>query len=90
MSPAAGQPSKDLPRVPLASQHRFTVGSHDRASIGMDLGDPGLSEIFLRQDIDRELRPGLGNVDIRQLEDSGSIRVPDLRRPFDERHILIG
>jgi hypothetical protein len=46
--------------------------------VGTDLGHAGLPEVFLRQDVDRQLGPFLGNIDVVQLKDRGAIGVLDL------------
>ena len=62
VAPAAGQAVEDLPRVLLAA---------------VLLVDALPAEIFLRQDVDGDLGPGLRNEHILGLEDHGAIQLGD-------------
>src|SRR5262249_5376448 len=64
IGPAAGEPSKYLSGIMLSSQLQFAIRSDDRISLLISLRHSGFSKIFLGENINRELRPGLGNVDI--------------------------
>jgi hypothetical protein len=59
-----------------------------------DLGDAGLSEVFLRDDIGRDLAPGRGDGDVFEFEDHRTVGVTNLARgraELDARiAILIG
>jgi hypothetical protein len=51
--------------------------------------NPRLAEILLRQDVGRDLRPGLRHFDIGQAENHRSIRVANLARRADEFDLAI-
>jgi hypothetical protein len=89
-SPASGQTLKYLTRVSLSAQNRFPVRSLKRLALGIDLGHSRLSEIFLRQNIDRKLGPGFGDPDILKFEDGRPVGISNLRGPIHERQPFIG
>ncbi len=89
-SPATGQPVEHLAGVALPAEHGLACGVHHRRAVLMDLRDSGLPEIFLRQNIDRQLRPMLRDVDMVQFKHGRSVGIADLRGTFYERKTLIG
>jgi hypothetical protein len=56
----------------------------------MHLGNSGFPEVFLGQNVDRQLGPVLGYIDMVQFENRRSVRIPDLRGTLYERKTLIG
>src|SRR5581483_878113 len=89
MRPAPGQSFEDLARIALSTENRFSLRSGQDLPVRPDLGHAGFTEIFLRQNIDGQLRPPFRNLDVVQLEDRGPVRVADFRRPLHELHPLV-
>ena len=52
--------------------------------------DAGLAEIFLGEDVARDLAPGGGHVDLVELEDDRAVGVPDLALGRPELDALVG
>src|SRR5262249_9318 len=88
--PTTGEPFKHLPGVTLSSQLRLAVWSNDRIPLLISLRYSGFPKIFLGENIDRELRPRLGNVDVFQLKYGRSVGITNFRRTFHERQTFIG
>ena len=88
--PTTGETLKYLSGVTLSPQLRLTVRPDDRVSLLIVLRHAGFPEIFLGENIDRELRPGLWNVDVFQLKHGRSVGITNFRRTFHERQVLIG
>ncbi len=55
-----------------------------------DLGDTGLAEIFLRDDVGGDLAPGRGDSDVLELEDHRPVRIADFARGRAEFDAGIG
>src|SRR5215510_2630187 len=89
-SPTAGEPFKHLSGITLPSQLWLTIWPEDRISLLISLRHSSFPKIFLGENIDCELGPGLGNVDVFQLEYSRSVRITNFRRTLHERQIFIG
>src|SRR5581483_1920439 len=89
MRPAAGEPMEHLTGVTLAAGDGLALRVDLRLAVGAELRNAGLAEIFLREDVDRELSPPLRDVDVVELEDSRAVGVFDLGRPLRERDRLI-
>src|SRR3979409_2140491 len=66
--PTTGEPFKHLSGITLSSQLRLTVWSNDRIPLLISLRHSGFPKIFLGENINRELGPRLGNVDVFQLK----------------------
>src|SRR5690606_4162033 len=93
IGPGAGQAIKDLAAVHFGAialilrqlGQRFLVGDgtpqpgRHRIFFDLleDLGDAGLAEVFLRNDVGRNLRPGCRHGNVFQLEHYRSIRIAD-------------
>jgi len=90
MGPAPRHPIKDLTSISLSAQYRFTVWTDQRLPVVIPLGNPGLPEILLCQNIDGELGPLLGNINIIELKYHRSVWIPDFRRPFHKRKPFVG
>ena len=89
-SPTTGEPFKHLSGVTLPSQLRLAVRPDDRIPLLISLRHSGFPEIFLGENIDRKLGPGLGNVDIFQLKHGRSVGITNFRRTFHEWQVFIG
>ena len=75
MGPTAGQSFEYLASVMFAAEHRLAiVAGHEMARF-IALRHTGLAEILLGQDIDRQLRPRFGDVDLVELKYGRSIRI---------------
>ena len=83
--PATGEALKHLSGVTLSTQLRLAVCSDDRIPLLISLGHSGFPEIFLCENVDRQLGPGFGNVDVVQLEHSRPVGITNFRRTFHER-----
>ena len=106
VGPGAGETIENLFRGLLADvavllgKRRKRVRVGDRApqergdGIFLDLlqagGDAGLAEIFLRQNVGRDLRPEFRNLDIVELEDHRAVRVADLAGGKPELDARVG
>ena len=88
--PTACEPFKHLSGVTFSSQLRLAVRPDNRIPLLISLRHSGFPEIFLGENIDRELRPGLGNVDVFQLKHCRSVGITNFRRTFHERLAVIG
>jgi hypothetical protein len=64
-----------LTGVSLATHHRLAIRADDSLSILIALRNSSLPKVFLSQYVDGKLRPCLGNVDIFELEYSGSVGI---------------
>src|SRR5262245_28529868 len=89
-SPTPGEPFKHLSGVTLPSQLRLAVRPDDRIPLLISLGYSGFPKIFLGENIDRKLGPGLGNVDIFQLKHDRSVGITNFRRTFYKWKVLVG
>src|SRR6185295_3681624 len=89
-SPTTGEPFKHLSGITLSPQLRLTVRSNDRIPLFISLQHSGFPKIFLGENINRELGPRLGNVDVFQLKHGRSVGIANFRRTFHERQTLIG
>ena len=94
IGPAAGEAVEHLLGRQLGDEALFLGQGGQRLGVGhrapqprrhglfFDLlqtgGDAGLAEIFLRQHVGGDLRPGIGDFDILQLEHHGAVRIADL------------
>jgi len=83
--PTTGETFKHLPGVTLSSQLRLAVRFDDWIPLLISLRYSGFPELFLGENIDRELGPGLGNVDVFQLKHGRSVGITNFRRTFHER-----
>jgi hypothetical protein len=77
-SPTTGESLKQLSGVTLSPRLRLTVWSNNRISLLIPLRHFGFPEIFLGENIDCELGPGLGNVDVYQLKHGRSVGITNL------------
>src|SRR4026208_181217 len=89
-SPTTGEPFKHLSRVTLSSQLRIAIRPDDRIPLLISPRHSGFPKIFLGENIDRQLGPGLWNVDVFQLKHGRSVWITNFRRTFHERQIFIG
>ncbi|MCG3775791.1 MAG: hypothetical protein JW395_2635 [Nitrospira sp.] len=62
--PTAGEPFKHLPGITLSAKLRLAVRPDNRIPLLILLRHSGFPEILLRENIDRELGPGLWNIDV--------------------------
>jgi hypothetical protein len=106
IGPAAGEPVEDLLGRDLGAvalgfrqlRQRLFVGDRTpeegRDVVLLDLlengGHAGLAEIFLREHVARDLRPGLGHLDAFEPEDDRTIGITDFAHRRAERDRLIG
>src|SRR4029078_7093106 len=88
--PTTGEPFKHLSGITLSSQLRLTVWSHDRIHLVIPLRHPAFPKIFLGENINRELGPRLGNVDVFQLKHGRSVGIANFRRTFHKRQTFMG
>src|SRR5688572_19386874 len=88
--PTTGEPFKHLPGVTLPSQLRLALRPDDRIPLLISLRHSGFPEVFLGENIDRELGPGLGNVDVFQLKHGRSVGITNFRRTFHKWQVFIG
>ena len=82
--PAFGKASEHLARIALTPEYLLTVLVQLRPALIVILRDARLAKILLSQNINCYLRPVLRRLYIVQLKYYRTIRVPDLRRPFDK------
>src|SRR5262245_42399445 len=64
MGPATSHPFEDLTGIAFTPQNRFPVGSHKWTAVLVLLRYSCLPEVFLGQDIDSELRPLFGHLNM--------------------------
>ncbi len=90
MGPASSHAFEDLTGISLTTQHRLAIWTDGRLPILIALRNSGLPKVLLGQYINGQLRPCLRNVDIFELEDSGSVGIANLRRTLHKRDPLVG
>src|SRR5580765_1099542 len=74
-SPTTGESFKHLSGITLSPRLRLTVWSNSRISLLIPLRHLSFPEIFLGENIDCELGPGLGNIDVFQLKHGRSVGI---------------
>src|SRR5437773_1277348 len=88
--PTTGEPFKHLSGITFPSQLRLAIRSEDRIPLLISLRHSSFPKIFLGENIDRKLGPGLGNVDIFQLKHGRSVWITNFRRTLHEWQVFIG
>ncbi len=88
--PAARQPVEDLPGVPLASQDRPPLPVEQGLAVLGVLGNPGLAEVLLGQDVSRHPGPPGRHRDPFLAEDRRAVGVLDLRHSRFELDPRVG
>ena len=75
---AAGKAVEDLTGVPLGSGHGLAVLADQWLTTLINLWNPGLSKVLLDEDIDSNLRPTLGYVNVFHRKNETAVRVANL------------
>ena len=84
MPPAAGETTEDLAGVGLAARELPAGIVDHRIAVFVGLGDAGFTEVLLGDDVDGNLGPGVGDLDIIELKDGGTVGIAYFRGSFDE------
>jgi len=89
VGPAAGEAVKDLTGVALGTGDRVAVGVVHGIAVGIELRHTRLAEVLLYQDVNRDLRPALGNQNIIHREDQAAVGIANFRRSRRESDVCV-